>query len=190
MSAEYKQVISGNSGTLNKSKLSSASALKRICGDQMRLQPLVRADLVQLALICPGLRVYDFLGECVSDRGGWGEWGGYSRIYCKNYLAVATANPLQQHTHTHTQATSAQTKKKTTTTQHFRLSLSIRQSLFTHNNYSDRAESLRHLYAFFFFFFPRSYILPMQYSSGVRKKKVDLQRQQKKEKKIQFGIKK
>lgn len=112
MSAEYKQVISGNSGTLNKSKLSSASALKRICGDQMRLQPLVRADLVQLALICPGLRVYDFLGECVSDRGGWGEWGGYSRIYCKNYLAVATANPLQQHTHTHTQATSAQTKKK------------------------------------------------------------------------------
>lgn len=188
MSAEYKQVISGNSGTLNKSKLSSASALKRICGDQMRLQPLVRADLVQLALICPGLRVYDFLGECVSDRGGGGSGGVILGSIAKT-IQPSPQQILSNNTHTHTQATSAQTKKKTTTTQHFRLSLSIRQSLFTHNNYSDRAESLRHLYAFFFFF-PRSYILPMQYSSGVRKKKVDLQRQQKKEKKIQFGIKK
>ena len=64
------------------------------------------------------------------------------------------------------------------------IKMSIRQSLFTHNNYSDRAESLRNLYAFFFFFsLQRSYILPMQYSSGVRKKKLTCNDSREEEKK-------
>lgn len=113
MSAEYKQVISGNSGTLNKSKLSSASALKRICGDQMRLQPLVRADLVQLALICPGLRVYDFLGECVSDRGGVGGVGGlFQDLLQKLFSRRHSKSSPTTHTHTHKRRVRRQKKKQ------------------------------------------------------------------------------
>lgn len=54
----------------------------------MRLHPLVQADLVSLALICPGLRVYEFMGVCM--------WLVYSWIYWKNYLAVATPNPAHK----------------------------------------------------------------------------------------------
>lgn len=189
MSAEYKQVISGNSGTLNKSKLSSASALKRICGDQMRLQPLVRADLVQLALICPGLRVYDFLGECVSDRGG----GGSGGVILGSIAKTIQPSPQQilsknTHTHTHKRRVRRQKKKKQQHNTSDYHCLSGKVCLHTTTILTGPSLCAIFTHFFFFFFFPRSYILPMQYSSGVRKKKVDLQRQQKREKKIQFGI--
>lgn len=59
----------------------------------MRLHPLVQTDLVSLALICPGLRVYDFLRACM--------WLVYSRIHC---TASATVNQSNTSDCTHSRA--------------------------------------------------------------------------------------